>query len=114
MNKPYETTICKDLPTKPHCLGEMDIYKHQSNDWSACGLSSRYDDVLVWPSYDKDAPDNAVLIIEDVCCGSTRIRAVPANREKELTMFGGCFIYTCNGVVPYSGIPIPLHDRIES
>lgn len=96
-------------------VGRMWIYKNAKfGDCSNGGISSRFDAVEIWSDFDENAPDNAVVIIEDtVCGGKYRIRAVPANREKVWTMFGGCFIYTSNGVVPHSGIPIPLHDRIE-
>ena len=95
-------------------LGRMSIYKHEGSDCSNYGLSSRHDEVMIVDGFDKDAPDNAVVIIEDVILNTPRIRAVPANKEKHWTMFGGCFIYTCNGVVPHSGIAIKLHDRIET
>lgn len=91
----------------------MDIFKHVGGDCSNYGLSSKFDEVSIVDCFDKDAPDDAVVIVHDVCCGKPRIRAIPAKSEKVWTMFGGCFIYTCNGVVPNHGIAIPLHDRIE-
>ena len=94
--------------------GSMNIYKPSYGDCSNQGISSKFNDVLIWSGFDPEAPDNAVVVIEDVIMGTPRIRAVPANKEKTWTMFGGCFIYTCNGVVPYSGVAIKLHDRIET
>lgn len=94
--------------------GMMDIFKDSSGDCSNSGISSRHDKVQIWEDFDTEAPDNAVVIIEDICCGKPRIRAVPANKKDKWTMFGGCCIYTCNGVVPHSGEFIALHDRIES
>jgi hypothetical protein len=93
--------------------GRMEIFKYKGETCANGGISQDHDDVLVWSKFDKDAPANAVVIIEDVCCGKRRIRAVPANKEKAWTMFGGSFIYTSNGCVPHSGEPISLHDRIE-
>ena len=95
-------------------LGYMDIYKNQGQSCSMpWGISENYDEVIIVDEFSKDAPQNAVVIIEDEIMGKYRIRAVPANSEKEWTMFGGCFIYTCNGVVPHYGEAIKLHDRIE-
>jgi hypothetical protein len=94
--------------------GRMNIYKPNYGDCSNNGISARFDEVIIWDTYDTEAPDNAVLIIEDICCGKPRIRAIPANiNPNTWTMFGGTFIYTSNAVVPYHGIPIKLHDRIE-
>ena len=96
-------------------LGTMDIYKHNSQSCSNEGISAEYDEVLIVDKFDMLAPKNAVVIIEDKIVNNTisRIRAIPANKEKSWTMFGGCFIYTSNGIVPHSGIAIKLHDRIE-
>jgi len=94
-------------------LGQMNIYKHAGNTCSNGGLSSCNDEVMIVDCYDVTAPDNAVVIIEDICMNEPRIRAVPANKENDWCMFGGSFIYTSNGCVPYSGIAIKLFDRIE-
>ena len=95
-------------------LGKMDIYKHRGTDCSNRGISSRHDSVIIWNDFDEEAPDNAVVVIEDVIMGRQRIRAVPANQPTtNWSMYGGCFIETCNGVVPHSGIAIKLHDRYE-
>ena len=94
-------------------LGRMNIYKHAGNTCSNGGLSSYNNEVMIVDGFDADAPDRAVVIKEDVCCGKYRIRAVPANKEGDWCMFGGSFIYTSNGCVPYSGIAIKLFDRIE-
>ena len=94
-------------------LGSMDVYRPHYGDCSNGGISSEHDSVRVWGGFDKDAPRNAVVIIEDQVFGRPRIRAVPAWSEGTWTMFGGCAIYTCNGVVPHAGAFIPLHDRIE-
>jgi hypothetical protein len=93
--------------------GTMNIFKNKLGDCSNSGISSRHDEVVIWPGFDKEAPDNAVVILEDICCGKRRIRAVPANKEDKWTMFGGCCIYTSNGCVPHSAEFIALHDRIE-
>lgn len=94
-------------------LGSMYIFKWKHGDCSNSGISSRHDEVKIWSHFDREAPDNAVVILEDICCGKRRIRAVPANKQDGLTMFGGCCIYTSNGIVPHSGEFIALHDRIE-
>lgn len=104
----------KGMAEKSKSLGRMDIFKHKGTDCSCNGLSSRHDEVRVWSRWDKDAPDDAVVILEDVVMGRPRIRAVPANREGEWSMFGGCFVYTSNGAVPHSGVAVPLHDRFEN
>ena len=94
-------------------LGRMNIYKHVGNTCSNGGLSSYNNEVKIVDGYNRLAPDNWVVIKEDVCCGKYRIRAVPANNGIDNCMFGGSFIYTSNGCVPYSGIAIKLFDRIE-
>lgn len=94
--------------------GQMDIFKHRGQDCSSRGISSNFDEVEIWPELDPAAPDNAVVIIEDECVGRYRIRAVPANEPKQRwSMYGGCAIYTSNGVVPHSNVFIKLHDRFE-
>ena len=95
-------------------LGTMSIFKHEGSDCSNGGISASYDHVIIVDSFDSEAPFNAVVIIEDIVCQRPRIRAVPANSFGKWTMFGGCAIYTSNGIVPHSGTWIALHDRIES
>lgn len=96
-------------------LGYMDIYKPAYGDCSNQGISSRHDQVIVVDNFDHDAADNAVVVVRDKILNGTvdRIRAVPANSKGKWSMFGGCFVYTNNGIVPNSGMPIPLHDRFE-
>lgn len=94
-------------------LGLMDIYKHAGGDCSNGGISSRHDSVMQVDDFDINAADNAVVIVEDMCMGSDRIRALPANKGGRWAMFGGCFVYTSNGCTPHSGVCIPLHDRFE-
>ena len=96
-------------------LGKMDIYKPAHGDCSNVWIYNLYDIVIVVDCYDKEAAGNAVIIVHDKIINGTvnRIRAIPANSEGKWPMFGGCFVYTSNGIVPNSGIPIPLHDRFE-
>ena len=99
---------------KPEPYWTMDIYKHKGESFSNGGISERYDEVRIWPHFDKDAPENAVVIVEDeVLKNEVRIRAVPANREGEWDMSGGCYIHTSNGAAPHYGKAIPLFDRYE-
>ena len=96
------------------CIG---IYKYAGQDCSNKGLSSIHDNCSIVENItDKDVllPDD-VIVLEDEACGQPRIRAVPVRlwQQKAWTMFGGCFIYTSNGIVPHHGVPIPLHDRVE-
>ena len=98
---------------KPHKLGVMDIYRPSYGDCSNAGISSRFDEVLIWSFWDEDAPPNAVVIVEDNVCGIPRTRAKAAYREKDWDMFGGCAIFTSNGVVPHHGEFIKLFDRFE-
>jgi len=100
-------------------LGTMNVYKNNGKDCSNGGISSLFDTVEIW-NQPKDildippsCPDNAVYIVEDVCVGKCRIRAIPITLRNKSTMFGGCFIYTSNGVVPHHGEAIKLHDRVE-
>ena len=104
-------TALEFLPLKTQ--GQMNIYKDQCGDCSNGGLSSDYEKVEIWPDYDRHAPRYAVVIVEDICCGEPRKRAIPANSEGKWSMFGGCFVFTCNGIVPHSGDAIKLHDRFE-
>lgn len=94
--------------------GTMEIFRWSLGDCSNHGISSRYNEVKIWSEYDVNAPDNAVVIIEDVIMNKPRIRAVPANKPGDRAMFGGTLIYTSNGVVPHFGIPIKLFDRFET
>ena len=96
-------------------LGKMDIYKHNADSCSNFGISSKYDEVVIVDEFHSDAAENAVVIVKDKIINNTieRIRAVPANSNGKWDMFGGCFIHTSNGIVPYSGIAIKLHDRFE-
>ena len=91
----------------------MQIYKHRGVDCSAGGISSRFDDVKVLAEKDPSAPDDCVVILEDVVWDKPRIRAVPANSGDKWAMFGGSFLYTSNRVCKHAGTPIPLHDRFE-
>ena len=95
------------------CLGEMQIYKPKHGDCSNGGISNQFDVVKIWSGFDLNAPPNAVVIVEDKICGNYRIRAVPANKGDKWDMFGGCFVYTSNGVVPHHDTPIKLFDRFE-
>jgi len=109
-----ESREVREHPTPSgRSLGTMDIFKPHCGDCSNGGISYQYDEVLVWSEKDDGAPGNAVLIIEDVCCGEPRIRAIPARGCGEAASFGGCILYTSNGVVPHSGTPIKLFDRFE-
>ena len=94
---------------KGYCIGVMDIFKAHHGDCSNFGISSKFKEVQIWSEEDPEAPENAVVIRQD----ETRIYAVPANIDKRWSMFGGCFIYTSNGVVPHAGTAIKLHDRFE-
>jgi len=93
--------------------GKMEIFKWKLGDCSNHGISSHYDEVLIWSEYDANAPDNAVVIIEDVIMNKPRIYAAPANKPGDWAMFGGTLIYTSNACVPHSGTPIKLYDRFE-
>ena len=94
-------------------LGTMDIYKHQGVDCSNGGISSKYDDVVIWSKFDKKAPKNAVVLVKrEWPGGEYDYIAEPARHRNDWNMYGGCFIYTCNAVVPCHGEPIKLHDRV--
>ena len=53
------------------------------------------------------------IIIEDICCGMRRLRAIPADLylEGEWTMFGGNFLTTSDSRTFHN--PIKIHDRVE-
>ena len=100
-------------------LGSMSIFTDKSlGNSSNNGLSNRFDEVLIWDcDRDENAPENAVYIKERHLFGEVIPTAYPVSRTPNGCvggMFGGCFIYTCNGVVPFSGIAIKLHDRVET
>jgi hypothetical protein len=103
----------QDEPPKGYCLGHMNIYKHEGMDCSNGGISSVFDEVVIWSGFDVRAPENAVVIVEDICMGNYRIRACPA-RHSDRGQFGGSFIFTCNAVVTYSNQCIKLFDRFEN
>lgn len=97
-------------------LGKMDIYKPAHGDCSNGGISHTHNEVVIVNIQSDHAPENAVIVIRDkILSGKVdRIRAIPARHRNKWSMFGGCFIYTSNGIVPNSGTPIPLHDRFEA
>lgn len=97
------------------------IYKHGGVDCSNNGLSAHYESVNIVDADEvieanpNHLLENDVVIIVDNCQGETRTRAIPALdwKQKRWDMFGGCAIYTSNGIVPHSGEFIKLHDRFE-
>lgn len=94
--------------------GTMNIYKpHYGGGCSNNGISAHFQEVKIWSDFDENAPENAVVIVKDEIMGEPRTRAIPARKKGFWPMFGGCFIYTCNAVVPHHGTPIALHDRFE-
>ena len=100
-------------------LGTMSVYedKHIGNA-SNNGISARFNEVVLWScEEDENTPENAVYIKERHLFGEIIPTAYPVKRTPKGCvggMWGGCFIYTSNGVVPYSGIAIKLHDRFET
>ena len=103
-----------EKPAPGKCLGTMDIYKHEGVDCSNGGISSKYDYVKIWSRFDKKAPKNAVVVIKrSYPGGEYDFIAEPARCRNDWTMYGGCFIYTCNAVVPGHDEPIKLHDRVQ-
>jgi hypothetical protein len=99
-------------------LGTMDIYKNNGESHSNYGLSSKFEYVRIIKA-DKsemaEIQDNDVIIDVSEVCGKPYTRAYDAKLflSGRRPMFGGCFVYTCNGIVPHSGEAIKLFDRIE-
>lgn len=100
-------------------LGSMSILEDKSlGNSSNNGISSRFDEVQIWDcEHDENAPENAVYIKERHLFGKVIYSAYPVSKTPKGSvggMFGGCFIFTSNGVVPHSNEAIKLHDRIET
>ena len=57
--------------------------------------------------------DFDIIIVEDICCGTRRLRAIPVEHilSGAWTMFGGNFLYS--GDSRFFEHPIKIHDRIE-
>jgi hypothetical protein len=95
----------------------IDIFKHEGENYSAGGISSQVDHVNIVTDLDPNdtVQENDVVLIETTVWGKPDIYAVPAKiyMRGDHSMFGGCFIYTSNGIVPHSGEAIRLHDRQE-
>lgn len=100
-------------------IESMEIYKPSYGDCSNNGIPSRFDKIRivenVTESDIQDLQENDCVMIEAVCCGKRRVRCIPAipYLKKTWTMFGGCFVYSCNGLNPWHDEAIKLHDRIE-
>lgn len=104
---------------------KMDIYRRKGCNCSNEGISTRFDEVCVVDhSFAKNYPeklkDNDIVIVIRDCSVNSNfdgyLTAYPAKDwvAGKWQMFGGCFVYTCNGATnPFSGVAIPLHDRIE-
>ncbi len=97
-------------------LGTMYIYKHEGSDCSNGGISSKYDEVILWSCEDSEAPENAVVYVDRVLFGKAAPYLKPVNPPKGLVgpMYGGCICYTSNGAVPHNGEMLKLHDRYET
>jgi hypothetical protein len=101
----------------------VDILKPQHGDSSNGGLSSKCGRaVMVGKGIPEifEATDDcpAVEIVERIVCGKPYLTAYPvkaAPQHQTLYMFGGCFIWSCDGrfrdIAEY---PVPLHDRSET
>ncbi len=115
-----------------------DIYKHKGHDCSNGGLSSKYDDVILF-NENKNFEDIVAFCsmnsinIEKACIVVSRIigtevykHIVPIleNNDKKWTMFGGSYISTSdsrfrsiintNKTFLKHNIPVSLHDRVEN
>lgn len=110
------------------------IYRNGKSDCTNGGISATRDTILAHykaerhgtidaKGFSKDeaaqlvylkkvAPDSLV-IVEDVCCGSRRLRAIPASliAEKAWTMYGGNFADSCDS--RFFEHPVKIHDRVE-
>lgn len=109
------------------------IFKHGLGDCTNKGLSSTISSVTLHFKSERistiDAkgfsptesvtvvdslPDNDMIVVEDQCCGTRRLRAIPVSLLKsgKWTMFGGNFAWTSDS----RGFehPVKIHDRVES
>lgn len=113
------------------------IYRNGKTDCTAGGLSSKVDMADMHfkyerPTHEVDASgwspseakalvndqcsrfkDDSFMIVEDICCGKRRLRAITVADLKsgDWTMMGGNFIHTCDSRGFHH--PIPIHDRVE-
>lgn len=58
-------------------------------------------------------PEEMFIVIEDICCGLQRLRAIPVQLylSGEWTMFGGNFLYSCDSRAFAN--PVKIFDRVE-
>ena len=99
--------------------GTMEIYKPSFGDCSNRGISSRFNTVQVVDADKTDInelKDNDIIIKEVEHFGKTYLNAYDAKLylSGHHLMFGGCAVYTSNGIVPHSGEFIKLFDRYEA
>lgn len=92
---------------------KAEIYKHLGKDQSNEGISSKYNEVIIWPEFDENAPENTVVIAKRYVLGEELIEALPANKMGR-GMFGGCLLYVSESGCPVSKyMPCKLQDRFE-
>lgn len=99
------------------------IYKHENEDSSNGGISSKYNHVLVlhpagWIDIDKEnPPENLCRIVERVIFGKLYTHVEPVQRPKHLGwMYGGCNV-DCSDSRWHEmagSYPLHLHDRQET
>lgn len=100
------------------------IYKHNGNDFSNDGITSRYDELLLvcddgFIEVDEDnPPENLVKIVTRHLYGGEYKHIEPvAHTDAGCVgwMAGGCIGYSCDGRFRrLSQYPLPIHDRQES
>lgn len=108
------------------------IYRNGKTDCTNSGLSSRMENAECHFFSDSEAegysPEGAqrialeipkenqnkeFVIVEDICCGARRLRAIPANLllTNKWTMFGGNYLATSDS--RFFENPVQIHDRVE-
>jgi hypothetical protein len=96
------------------------IYKHENNDSSNGGISSKTECVVLCKDntteiFEVDDNRPGVKIVKQHLFGKDYYHAepiVPVPEGHIGYMFGGTFIYTSDSRFPFN-YPLPLHDRSE-
>ncbi len=99
-----------------------EIFKCYFGDSSNNGISSKYEKVIVvsdpFEAGTIDIQETNLPIVQikiDITYDQKRlIRAFPYATNSRSSMFGGCFVWSCDSRFRQaSNLPVPLHDRFE-
>lgn len=98
------------------------IYKHNGQDCSNGGISSKFNEILLeheegWIEFDENnPPENLCKLVARRLFGNIYIHVEPVKNPEGLGwMSGGCVVNSCDSRYSEisSGYPLVLHDRQE-